>query len=169
MISNKKIIKKLLKTTRCEDGVNSGCECLFLNFGHIGLKLYMSKCVRDNCFYSQEAAYARDLAPKASNPMYMKIGNVDIYGYYTEIAEVMVEVKKSDKRLKMHEEYDIFMENIKEVVSPGCFNDLSDWNIGFIGNRHVCIDFGNGGRDYLESRDWNHVLDEIKDACKVLN
>lgn len=122
----------------------SGISCIFLKLNDfVGAKLYCSKVSRDKAHRMQSHAANYGLAPLSGECFdhefyYMQHKYEDaevrynkVYGYLTEFAHVPKHIS--------HEEIGALKRGLYNI---GLVNDdLFAKNVGFVGNKLVCIDF----------------------------
>jgi hypothetical protein len=146
------VTKELVNDRVSESGGSSGCHCLFINLGNMGLKLYVEKDFCEATKALQGTAHADGFAPKAwgycemeldctelgsklccpwpdSFRRAMKDGKVMAYGYFTELAEMNLNSEE--------------MENLIDDMSAAGYitSDLWYTNAGRVNGKPVCIDF----------------------------
>jgi len=129
----------------------------------VGIKCYEDEFIRDDAFIMQEKAYKKGLAPKCfvliNLQETLKDGKIKTWYCYTtqvvkvfkkeKINEIWWNVKFCETRSKIQSildslESDLSAEGFKEAAS-----DMHKFNIGFIGNKPVAIDFGSYEGDSL--------------------
>lgn len=140
-------------TSEKEDDYKNGCECHFIALNEkIGVKLYCSESERDFAYNNQKLAAMHQIGPEVgkrfSLPTPDEHGNYRSYrfGYVTQVAVVATDrvgffpswapkMEKAVKRLN------------KKMESLGMeSSDNNSRNLGFIGKRLVCLDFGRESR-----------------------
>ena len=122
---------------------SSGCSCVYFPISKlIGVKIYQSKRERDSTHSKQLYASKFGLAPLVGDQFSFNCINVHhdmqqhvtyktVYGYLTQNVQV-------PKRLCEKLQYKL-QEELEQI---GLINDdLYYGNVGWIGNRLVCIDF----------------------------
>lgn len=129
----------------------AGISCVYFALSKtVGAKIYTSGKIRDEAYRKQAHAARYHLAPQVGdcfsfecfwighNPCSIPdLRHKIVHGYLTQNARL--ELSKRDRKATFNEEmWDLEMD-LREI---GIVNeDLGPNNVGFIGNRMVCIDF----------------------------
>lgn len=142
--------RNIVKEKWCErhsDEWQSGVWCFFRKLDTDktwGIKCYTSKDDRDICYARQKLAAKHGLAPKVGGKMYSVVNGQRIYCFITQV------VTTTREYMQIHRNYDWYEDEQysqlrtdleKKCKLDGC--DMHSGNIGFIGDKMVCIDFSH--------------------------
>jgi hypothetical protein len=110
-----------------------------------GVKFFFSRANRDSSHYLQGAASKKKLAPKVGNKfkVFLEVAGQSntarmYWGYYTEIANTRKRTNHKQREI-LCEKLDKFF--YKKLLGAS-FVDMHSGNVGYLGNRLVCVDFG---------------------------
>lgn len=142
--------QKELQLSKVQDS-NSGCECFFIKYEDVGIKLYYDEEFARRIAGRQQKASEHNLGPNVLSGVIEYHISEDLldlipfgmrqpvlYGYETEIVEVRKDTKKEDiKKFRQR-----FVEMLGcELYDCGCYN------VGWKNGELVCVDFGDGSFD----------------------
>lgn len=137
--------------------VKKGCFSLYIQCNKkVGIKCYEDKFTRDDAFIMQEKAYKKGLAPKCfvliNLQETLKDGTIKTWYCYTtqvvktfkkeKINEIWQNAKFREVRSKIQSIVDSLQSDLFEQGFVEVSGDMHRFNIGFIGNKPVAIDFG---------------------------
>lgn len=123
----------------------NGVQCVFVHLGNKGLKLFRHEWDAEAAAQAQKLAHKHGIGPEVlSDVEEFETGLPHVYGFFTELAEVITQCDKkyttdqfNELVKKMYEAFGDF--DFDGYVEPF---DLHNNNMGLIGDRLVCIDFG---------------------------
>ena len=113
----------------------TGSVSIFVDLSpRLGVKCFRSKFVRNVAFRRQTRAFKAGIAPSCRMPFLFKQGNVRLYCYLTQKAQIDV-----DGDYTKHA--DFLKKELRKLNYHVVADDICIWNIGYINKRPVCIDF----------------------------
>lgn len=159
-----KPIKQKIMEKLCKNNFDNGCRCVYIKWcERYGIKLYLSKSVRDETYSNQKFLYSFGMAPKAnmkftfpflslnvdndSDGYYLgELKKINLYGYITEHVS-----RKANPKNKTHQKMFLkFVNTIEQMGFPsedywthhGDPSTMRVDNIRLKGNKIICIDCG---------------------------
>lgn len=147
-------MEKLSFTVKEYNNAFGGTECKFIRINNrkaVKVFIRYNKTQVQNIYKNQAKAYYYNIGPKVYEMVSVKIGNMNYWGYVTEIVKTMPKkicennIVYCTKELtyKQYKE----LENLKSKMQKLGFDqiivkDLHSTNIGFRKGKMICIDFG---------------------------
>jgi len=130
----------------------SGAEAMFFRLSkssRFGVKIYDEQEHAEQAYRSQKLAASKGLAPKVGKRLFVLYRRTKtsrpymMYGYETQIARKVY--YKSPAWKNQSEELE------RKLIELGMGRDFHPGNCGIVGQRLVCVDFGNisTGHDYI--------------------
>lgn len=136
--------------------VRHGCNCVFVKLSKtVGAKIYMNQNDRDRALEKQRHAASYRLAPQTGDKFQIDCFQIDhhdhiepevgyrvVYGYLTQVVQVRRSVDWDD------------LHDLRWALSQiGITHyDLWEENVGYVGERMVCIDFDHNSCQWARGR-----------------
>lgn len=147
-------MEKLSFTVKEYNNAFGGTECKFIRINNRkAVKVFTNytKTQVQNIYENQAKAYYYGIGPKVYEVACVKIGNMNYWGYITEIVKTMPKNISENNTVYVLKELTNKqckeLKNLKSKMQKLGFNkiilkDLHSANIGFRKGKMICIDFG---------------------------